>query len=94
MSDFRLHLADLIDNPPVTIVTPPDIEQALEIWRKINSSVKTWARFDAMQFEHERVVNVIWGMIHSDGSHECAIQTIRFTLQSDGSVYVSRHTHS
>jgi hypothetical protein len=91
MSDFRLHLADLIDNP---IKTAADVQAGLDKWREINSDPNRWARFEAMQFEHERVVNVHWGNVLSGAFKECALQTISFKLQPDGSVYVGRQTHS
>jgi hypothetical protein len=90
MSDFRLHLAELMDEP---IKTPPDVQKALDAWREINADPRKWAVFEAIQFELERVVNVKWGVIHSNGFKECAIQTIQYRLQPDGTVYDVKYTH-
>ena len=70
-----------------------DIQEALNDWRTINSDQRRWARFDALQSRNERVVHVEWGVVHSDGSKECAIQTICYSLRKDGTVAVTKHTH-
>ena len=85
---MRLHLAE---EPRKE--SPEDIKQALADWRKLNSNPRTWATFEALQFEHERVVRVHTGTIHTNGDKECAIATMTYTLQKDGSVYVSKAVH-
>lgn len=72
----------------------PDIEQGLAMWRTLNATPMTWARFEALHFEHERAVRVTWGRRRLDGTKEQAIQTIRFSLHTDGTVDVTRHTHA
>jgi hypothetical protein len=86
--ELRLKFAE--DEP---IVTPPDIQMALNAWREINADPRRWAKLDMLQFEHERVVNVIWGVIHTNGFKECAIQTIQYRLQPDGTVHDVKYTH-
>lgn len=86
---MRLHLAE-----EPRKVNAPDIEQALSDWRKLNSNPRTWATFEALQFEHERVIRVETGTIHTNGMKERAICTISYKLQKDGSVYVTKTAHA
>lgn len=91
---MRLHLAE-----EPRKVNPPDIQEALNDWRAINSpdlhgDKRRWATFEALQFEHERVVTVRWGHILSGNFKERAIQTISYSLRKDGTIAVTRHTHS
>jgi hypothetical protein len=73
--------------------SPLDIQKALSDWRTINADPRKWATFEAVQFGHERVVRVTWGVIHSNGYKECAIQTITFFLGISGDVHEYSHTH-
>ena len=80
-------------NESEPIVTPPDIQKALDDWRTINLNPFRWATFETEQFENQRITHVRWGHIHFDGFKEIAIQTINYTLLLDGTVYVSKYTH-
>jgi hypothetical protein len=73
--------------------TPLDIQKGLNDWRTINLDPHKWATFEAIQFVHERVVRVSWGIIHSNGLKEMALQTITFFLEKDGEVREYAHTH-
>lgn len=88
MSELRLVL-----EPPEPIKTPPDIQAALDLWAAINKKPNIWATFEAIQFEHERVVRVELGIIHSDGTKERAYQTITYNLRKDGLIDCVKHTH-
>ena len=85
---MRLHLAE---EPRKE--SPEDIKQALHDWRRLNSSPRTWATFEALQFANERVVRVNTGTIHTDGTKEIAIATFTYMLKKDGSVSVVKSTH-
>ena len=73
--------------------TPLDIQKGLNDFRTINADPRKWATFEALQFEHERIVRVTWGVVHSNGYKECALQTITFFLEKDGEVREYSHTH-
>ena len=85
---LRLHLAE--EEP---VKTPPDVELGLKYWRELNATPNRWARFDAAQFLHSRVVSVEWGHKYSDGFQERTLETIILTMNGD-EVYVTKHTHS
>jgi hypothetical protein len=85
---FRLHY-DL----PKPVISPKDIACALECQKILNNNPKVWARFEAVQFDSERLVTVTWGFILSNDDKEKAIQTIAFTLLSNDQVYISYHSH-
>lgn len=87
MSSHCFYVADCQTNSPL------DIEKALSDWRTINADPRKWATFEAIQFDNERVVRVTWGVIHSDGTKEIALQTITFFLEKDGKVREYSHTH-
>lgn len=88
MSKLRLKYAE-----PKPIVMQSDIRAALNDWRSINSDNHKWATFHARQFLNTRIVRVEWGVIHSNGYREIAIQTLHYTLMKDGRVAVTRTTH-
>lgn len=66
-----------------------DIQKALAEWREINKDPYKWATFEATPYN----VSVSWGVVHSNGMRECALQTITFFLERNGEVYEYQHTH-
>jgi len=88
-NSMRLKLAE-----PEKKESPADIQEALLDWYFINQDPRKWATFDAVQFKHERQVHVEWGVIHSNGMKEIAIQTIHYALRKDGTVATIRRTHN
>lgn len=91
MSDFRLHLAELIDEPIKTQAA--DIQEALDDWRAINSSPRHWASLEMAQFDSIRIINLNVGAIHSDGTKEQAQVTISYSIDQNNKVYRSEHVH-
>ena len=93
LPELRLHF-DFANQPEQAEQkkNPPDIEEALATWRELNKNPNIWARFDSMQFEHERVTNVHWGYIHS-GQKKCMIQTISYRYLNNGRMYSTTYTH-
>ena len=73
--------------------TPLDIQKGLSDFHTINADPRKWAKFEAIQLEHERIVRVTWGVVHSNGMKECALQTITFFLEKNGEVREYSHTH-
>lgn len=69
-----------------TIITPPDIAEALADHKLYNDRPNHWARLDMAQFPHMRNVML------SVGNQFLGFKTIPtfyiyYTLQKDGSVY-------
>lgn len=89
---MRLHLA-----AQQKIVTPPDIQAALDDMHRINEDPHRWASFEADTFGegdlYWRTVKVHWGTRHTNGDIERMIQTISYSLGDDGDVTKSRITH-
>ena len=66
----------------------------LDDWRELNAGWRRWASFEAVRFKHETRYAIKWGAIHTDGTKECAIQTIVYTLRDTGRCNAVRLTHS
>jgi hypothetical protein len=72
----------------------PEIVMAIQEFNEINEDKRKWATFEAMGFESGNVVKVHWGVRHSNGEKECAIQTITYMLRKDGQTVVrTKLTH-
>ena len=74
-------------------MNPPDIEAALKYQKLMNAWPNRWARFEAQQFEHARLVTVTVGYILSDGSKERLIETSIFGINYYGEVEHHKHAH-
>jgi hypothetical protein len=88
MTENRIHFA-----PEPDTVTAPDIAQAIRDLQEINNEERRWATMRCDIDASHRIVKVDWGIIHSNGDRECAIQTISYTLLKDGTVHVTKYTH-
>lgn len=66
------------------------VKMALEDWRRINASNLQWATFEAINFESQPVVRVVYGYILDGGFKETAIGTLNYTEDEHGKVFISR----
>jgi hypothetical protein len=65
-----------------------DIKEALNYWRYMNDKEGyRYARFEASQFEHSRVVKVEVGTILYDGRKQSP-HHVRYFSEVDGIVYI------
>lgn len=89
---MRLHLAD-----KPKIVTPRDIQAALDDMSQLREDCSRWASFEVESFGkgdlYWRTVKVHWGIRHWNGRVERAIQTISYSLGDNGDVTRTRFTH-
>lgn len=60
---LRLHLDGGVERH----FTPlPEVEAALAYWRTMNRKEDTWARFESLEFAHERIIRVQIGLRRGD----------------------------
>ena len=68
------------------VITPPDIQEALDDHKLYNSMPTRWATLEMAQFAHMRNVTLSIGSIFC-GQKYVADSYIYYNLQKDGSVY-------